>query len=122
MNGVHMPFTVNMFYFCDPDGHSDYVQNQSPAPVNEMTPKIGSITGRNITCEGVNACVLCAFGLPEMPIKELRFENIKASFLPESDRMSERPVMMDNFPEISGKSIYAHNVKKLILSENRIRS
>lgn len=24
MNGVHMPFTVNMFYFCDPDGHTDY--------------------------------------------------------------------------------------------------
>ena len=28
MDRVHMPLTVNMFYFCDPDGHSDYVQNQ----------------------------------------------------------------------------------------------
>ena len=27
MDGVLMPFTVNMFYFCDPDGHSDYVQS-----------------------------------------------------------------------------------------------
>ncbi len=114
MNGVHMPFTVNMFYFCDPDGHSDYVQNQAPAPVDEMTPSIGSITGRNINCEGISACLLCAFGLPEMPIKELRFENIKASFLPERDRVPERPVMMDNFDEMSGRSIFARNVKRLI--------
>ncbi len=116
MNGVHMPFTVNMFYFCDPDGHSDYVQNQEPAPVDEMTPSIGSITGRNINCEGISACMLCAFGLPEMPISELRFENIKASFLPENERVPERPVMMDNFDEMSGRSIFAKNVKKLILN------
>jgi len=120
MNGVHMPFTVNMFYFCDPDGHSDYVQNQAPAPIDEMTPVIGSITGRNIKCEGVSACVLCAVGLPERPIGELRFENISASFLPENERTPERPVMMDNFDEMSGRSIYAKNVKSLILKDMSI--
>ena len=121
MNGVHMPFTVNMFYFCDPDGHSDYVQNQNPAPVDEMTPVIGSITGRNIKCEGVSACVLCAVGLPERPIGELRFENITASFLPESERVPERPVMMDNFDEMSGRSVYAKNVKSFVLKNVTIR-
>ncbi|MBO6240322.1 MAG: glycoside hydrolase family 28 protein [Butyrivibrio sp.] len=120
MNGVHMPFTVNMFYFCDPDGHSDYVQNQAPAPVDEMTPVIGSIIGRNINCEGVSACVLCAVGLPERPIGELRFENISASFLPENERTPDRPVMMDNFDEMSGRSIYAKNVKSLILKNMSI--
>ena len=115
MNGVHMPFTVNMFYFCDPDGHSDYVQNQAPAPVDEMTPSIGLIAGKDITCKGASACVLCAVGLPESPIGELRFENIKASFLPEGERVPECPVMMDNFDEMSGRSVYAKNVKKLVL-------
>ena len=117
MSGVHMPFTVNMFYFCDPDGHSDYVQNQNPAPVDEMTPVIGSITGRNISCKGVSACMLCAFGLPEKPIEKLVFENIDVEFLPESERVPERPVMMDNFDEMSGRSVFARNVKKLILSD-----
>lgn len=120
MNGVHMPFTVNMFYFCDPDGHSDYVQNQNPAPVDEMTPVIGSITGRNINCKGASACILCAFGLPERPIGLLTFENIKASFLPESERIPERPVMMDNFDEMSGRSVFARNVKKLVLKNVEI--
>ncbi|WP_026517105.1 glycoside hydrolase family 28 protein [Butyrivibrio sp. MC2021] len=120
MSGVHMPFTVNMFYFCDPDGHSDYVQNQAPAPVDEMTPSIGSITGRNMNCKGVSACVLCAVGLPEMPIGKLTFENVDVSFLPESERIPERPVMMDNFDEMSGRSIYAQNVKNLVLKNMTI--
>ncbi len=120
MDGVHMPFTVNMFYFCDPDGHSDYVQNQAPAPVDEMTPSIGLIAGRNISCKGASACVLCAVGLPESPIGELRFENIKVEFLPESQRVPERPVMMDNFDEMSGRSIYAKNARKLVLKNVEI--
>ena len=115
-----MPFTVNMFYFCDPDGHSDYVQNQAPAPVDEMTPSIGSITGRNMNCKGVSACVLCAVGLPEMPIGKLTFENVDVSFLPENERIPERPVMMDNFDEMSGRSIYAQNVKNLVLKNMTI--
>lgn len=120
MNGVHMPFTVNMFYFCDPDGHTDYVQNQEPAPVDEMTPAIGSITGRNIECKGASASIVCAVGLPERPIEKLVFENINASFLPENERVPERPVMMDNFDEMSGRSIYAKNVKELVVSNVNI--
>ena len=120
MNGVHMPFTVNMFYFCDPDGHSDYVQNQNPAPVDEMTPVIGSITGRNINCKGASACMICAFGLPERPIEKLTFENINVSFLPESERTPERPVMMDNFDEMSGRSVFARNIKELVLTNINI--
>ena len=116
-----MPFTVNMFYFCEPDGHSDYVQNQAPAPVDEMTPVIGTIAGRNISCKGASACVLCAVGLPERPIGQLIFENIDVEFLPEGERVAERPVMMDNFDEMSGRSIYAKNVQNLTLSNVHIK-
>ena len=120
MNGVHMPFTINMFYFCDPDGHSDYVQNQEPEKVDDMTPYIGTIAGRRINCEGVNACVLCAVGLPESVIGKLEFTDIKAVFLPGDERTLERPVMMDNFDEMEGRSIYAKNVGQLILKNVEI--
>lgn len=121
MNGVLMPFTVNMFYFCDPDGHSDYVQNQDKAPVDEMTPAIGSITGRDISCKDVSACVLCAVGLPERPIGKLVFENIDVAFLPEDEMISERPVMMDNFDVMKGRSIYAKNVDNLVLKNVTVK-
>ena len=59
--------------------------------------------------------MLCAFGLPERPIELLTFENINAEFLPEAERVPERPVMMDNFDEMSGRSVFARNVKKLVM-------
>ena len=71
-------------------------------------------------CKGVSACVLCAVGLPEMPIGKLTFENVDVSFLPENERVPERPVMMDNFDEMSGRSIYAQNVKELVLKNMTI--
>ena len=120
MRNVMTPFVVNSFYFCDPDGHTDYVQDQKPAPVNEMTPAIGTISGRGINCTGASACVLCAVGLPESPIGKLDFEDITVSFLPEGERVPERPVMMDNFDEMSGRSIYAKNVRELVLENVEI--
>ncbi|MBQ7679474.1 MAG: glycoside hydrolase family 28 protein [Butyrivibrio sp.] len=115
MDRVRMPFTVNMFYFCDPDGHSSFVQDQSAAEVTELTPKIGSITARNIVCTGANACLLCAIGLPEMPIGRVELENIRADFLPEGERHAERPVMMDNIEEMSGRSVVVRNCQTLVL-------
>ncbi|MFR9067631.1 MAG: glycoside hydrolase family 28 protein, partial [Faecalibacterium prausnitzii] len=41
-------FVINMFYFCDPDGHGPYVQCREPMPVDEYTPKLGSLTMENI--------------------------------------------------------------------------
>lgn len=115
MDRVHMPVTLNMFYFCDPDGHSDYVQDQAPAPVDDKTPEIGRITLRNAECSGISASFLCAVGLPERPIRGITIENVSVSFLPEGEREPEHPVMMDNFPALSGVGIYAQNVETLTL-------
>ena len=121
MVGVPMPFTVNMFYYCDPDGHSEAVQDQNKRPVDELTPCIRSISAEHIDCEGVNASLICAYGLPEMPIEELRFENISASFLPEDQQTEMLPVMMDGFEKMKGRGVFARNVKKLILKNVEIK-
>ena len=113
MEEVKMPFTVNMFYFCDPDGHTSYVQDQELKPVDDKTPSIGSLYIRNIRCTGINAVLGCVYALPEMPAKLIHLENIKASFLPEIERNAECPIMMDNFYDMKGKSLYLRNVEKL---------
>ncbi len=48
MRGVKAPFVINMFYFCDPDGHGPYVQCRDAMPVDEYTPKLGSLTMEDI--------------------------------------------------------------------------
>lgn len=115
MRSVAMPFTVNMFYFCDPDGHSAYVQDQKPHPVDQRTPRIGSIRASDIVIEGADACILTAYGLPEMYIESIELAHIRASFRTASGRKKRQTIMMDDFPELSGKSFYARNVKRLSL-------
>ncbi|MCR4617504.1 MAG: glycoside hydrolase family 28 protein [Lachnospiraceae bacterium] len=114
MDRVHMPITVNMFYFCDPDGHTDYVQNQNPFPVDYRTPKIGSITVKDVVCTGVDASFVCANGLPESPIEKIELDNCKVSYLPEGKRTPQCPIMMDGFPKLSGVGVYLKNVKEAV--------
>ena len=121
MNDVMMPFTLNMFYFCDPDGHTDFVQDPAPREVDDLTPRIGSVTARDITCRGVHASLLCAVGLPEAPIGELVIERVDAEFAPLESRREERPVMMDNFDPVSGRSVIARNVKSLVIRDVTIK-
>ncbi|MBR5421622.1 MAG: glycoside hydrolase family 28 protein [Lachnospiraceae bacterium] len=113
MDHVHMPVTINMFYFCDPDGHTEYVQSQEKMPVDYRTPHIGSITVRNAELSGVDASLLCAFGLPEAPVERIVLEDIRASYLEEGKRTPQCPIMMDDFPKLSGRSLYIKNVEVL---------
>lgn len=116
MIGVHMPFTVNMFYFCDPDGHSDYVQCQQALPVDENTPKVGNIFIEDVRCEGVNSVFICIYGLPESHVSGVKIHNVNVSYLPEEKLVPMCPIMMDDFEEMAGRSIYIRNADTIELS------
>ena len=120
MRDVSMPFTLNMFYFCDPDGHTQYVQNPAALPVDDRTPKICTVFLRNITCDGISAVVLAAAGLPESPIGEIRMEHVLARFLPAGQRVPRIPLMRDNCPEMSGRGILVENADRILLRDVEI--
>ncbi len=115
MNQVQMPFTVNMFYFCDPDGHSDYVQCQEAMPVDEKTPSVGNLTISDVSCEGVNSVFVCIYGLPESPVSGVYMDNVRVSYLPESERVPMCPIMMDNFPDMCGRGIFIKNADMITM-------
>ncbi len=116
MEGVHMPVTVNMFYFCDPDGHTPYVQSQEMAERDFRTPSIGSIVVEDTECTGVDAAFITAYGLPESPVESIELKNIKVTYLPETERVPMTPIMMDDFPKLCGRSLYLKNVDRLSTS------
>lgn len=115
MKNVKMPFTINMFYFCDPDGHSLYVQDRNEREVDEKTPLVGKVELRNISCENVRNVLACVYGLPEMPISELIISNLHAVFDKSRNIIPLVPLMMDNFPKMVKRGIFAKNIKKLVL-------
>lgn len=84
MDGVLTPFVINMFYFCDPDGRSDYVQTHDPLPVDEMTPTLGTLEMENITATDAQYAGCWFSGLPEQPIGGVKMRNVKISFAPDA--------------------------------------
>jgi polygalacturonase len=120
MDAVHMPLTINMFYSCDPDGHSDYVQSMEALPVDERTPAIGRICLTDIDCSGIWGSLVTAYGLPERKIGCIDLENIRASFAEPSQRQPEQTIMADCVPYMNGRSFVLHNIEKVRLSDIKV--
>ncbi len=113
MEKVGAPFTVNCLYFCDPDGHSEWVQSRKPAPVDDSTPYVGNITFRNVTVEGCGACAGYLLGLPEQPVERLTLENVSFTFDPSGKPMA--PVMAEGIEPCLNKGLVACFVRELNL-------
>lgn len=113
MDHVMTPFTANAFYFCDPDGRTEYVQSREVYPVDENTPEIKSLLFENI--HAANCHVAAAFfeGLPEQKIEKIEMRNCSISFADEAK--SDVPIMSNGVEACSKKGIYAANVRQLIL-------
>ncbi|MDD3335124.1 MAG: glycoside hydrolase family 28 protein [Eubacteriales bacterium] len=112
MESVQAPCTVNAMYFCDPDGHSQAVQNREAQPVDEGTPKIGSIVFRRVEAMDCGACAAYFLGLPEQPVEEFRMEDVTFRFAPDAKPM--RAIMADGVEPCQGRGIIVSNVKRLV--------
>jgi len=115
MEHVLTPIAVNMFYFCDPDGHSAYVYSKEPLPVDERTPSIGRLVCRKVRCTDCSVAGVYLYGLPEMPIEEVRLEDLFISFSP--DAKEGFAAMMDYVEKIRCRGVFARNVHLLQLKD-----
>lgn len=113
MDNVLTPFVVNSFYFCDPDGKSDYVQSREAKPVDERTPNVASLSFRNIEATNCHAAAAFITGLPESKIGRLAFHNVHITFAP--DAKASVPAMACDVDAMSRQGIIAQNVGTLVL-------
>lgn len=113
MRGVLTPFVINMFYFCDPDGRSEYVQTREALPVDDRTPRLGSLTMENITATDAQYAGCWFSGLPEQPIGGVEMRNVSISF----DKYAEpgMAAMMTGADPCKKLGIWAENVQSLVL-------
>ncbi len=118
MDHVMTPVVINCFYFCDPDGHSEYVQSKNPYAVDDRTPFIGELTFRNLDCTNCHAAASYMYGLPEQKIEKVTFENVSISFA--ENAIKAVPAMMDGADETSLLGLYANNLKTLELKNVRV--
>ena len=111
MDNVLTPLTINMFYFCDPDGKSDYVQNRHPLPVDDRTPYLGKFVFERLTCVDAEVALGYFAGLPEMPIGEIVIKD--SSFTVKEDAMESTPIMMCNVDKMKKAGFVFINVKNI---------
>ena len=115
MDGVLTPFTLNCFYFCDPDGKTEYVWSKDKLPVDERTPYIGTLNFENIYCENSEVCAGFIYGLPEQTIKELNFKNVFVDF--KEDAVPDYPEMLSFQEKIVKSGFIIRNVDKIRLHD-----
>lgn len=113
MDGVLAPFVINMFYFCDPDGKSDYVQSHDPLPVDERTPRLGSLELEDIQATDAQFAGCWFSGLPEQPIEQVRMRDVHISFAP--DAQPGEAAMMCGAHPCRKLGIWAENVRRIQL-------
>lgn len=118
MDNVMTPFVVNSFYFCDPDGRTEYVSSKSPLPVDDRTPSIKRLAFRNIKADNCHVAAAYITGLPEQKIECLTFENVDVNYA--KDAKSGVAAMMTGCDETCKAGILALNVSKLVLKNVNI--
>ncbi|MBP5177189.1 MAG: glycoside hydrolase family 28 protein, partial [Clostridia bacterium] len=104
---------INMFYFCDPDGKTEYVWSKEKRPVGDDTPYLGAFEFRNIRCENTEWCAGYVYGLPEQPVGSVTFDDVTVTF--DKNAQSGKPAMMTDAEELKNGGFYFRNVKKVVM-------
>lgn len=118
MEGVLTPLVINMFYFCDPDGKTEYVWSKSPLPVDDRTPVLGRFVFKDIVCTDAHAAAGFFAGLPESPIGGITLENVFVRFAERA--VPSVPAMMSFLEPMAKKGFLFHNVSAVSVKNVRL--
>ncbi len=119
MDHVMTPFTANAFYFCDPDGKTDYVQTRELVPVDDRTPELGRFLFENIEAKNCHVAAAWFEGLPESKIIEVIMKNVSISYADEPT--AGVPIMSNGVDECSKRGIFVRNAKRLVFENVSIQ-
>ncbi len=111
MDNVKCPLVTNMFYFCDPDGKSEYVQQKTALPVDDRTPYLGNFLFKDMECTDCEWAAGFFYGLPEMPIERITIDNVSFTF--KEDATEGFPAMMCDIEKQRKLGLYFNGVKNV---------
>ena len=113
MENVMTPMVMNMYYFCDPDGHEEIVWSKEPHPIDDGTPYLGRFLFRDMECTDCEWAAGYFYGLTEQPIGSVSIENVSFTF--KEDASSGMPAMMDYIEPECKRGLYFNCVKQVNL-------
>ncbi|MGV8982018.1 glycoside hydrolase family 28 protein [Clostridium sp.] len=114
MKDVLCPFIANLYYYCGPKGKDKFVWDKKPYPITSETPTFRRIHFSNITAREVSAAAGFLYGLSEMYIEDLSFENISIAMAENAG--PGMPDMMSNLEPMKQRGFFCSNVKDIIFN------
>ena len=118
MDQVMTPFVINCFYFCDPDGKTEFVQSREKMPVDDGTSAILRLDFEDIKAQNCHVAAAYFDGLPEQKIEQIIMKNITVTYA--KNPKSGVPAMSSGVEECTKKGIFARNIKELVLENVEI--
>ncbi len=119
MKDIKVPLVVNALYFCDPDGHSAWVQSRAHEAVDETTPRIGSIRFEHVKATGCQGCVAYVLGLPEQPMEELAIRDSTFDFAEDAAGMNQ-PAMAEGVDPVRKRGLILKYAQRVELTGIRV--
>lgn len=113
MEHVRSAFVINSFYYCGPDGKTEYVSSKEPLPVDERTPSVKDVRIRNVECADTHVAGVYFYGLPEQKIEQVEMENVHITYA--EDAEAGTAAMMQGCEPTCRKGIFARNIEKLTM-------
>jgi hypothetical protein len=110
MRDVLCPFIMNLYYGCGAWGTAK-ISDKSPWPVNEGTPRFRRIQFENITAREVRYAAAFIYGLPEMHVEDVSFDNVAVSMAPGAQ--AGNPAMAPDMAPMQRAGLFACNVRRL---------
>lgn len=113
MKDVLTPLVMNMYYYCDDDGKTEYVYSKKALPVDQRTPYLGNFEFKNMVCENVHVAAGFFYGLPEQTIKSIKLENIKFTYA--KNPVEGIPAMMSYLDPMKAQGLQFRYVDEVYL-------
>lgn len=114
MVDVLCPFIMNLYYGCGAWG-ADRISDKAPWPVDEGTPRFRRIHISHVTARRVHYAAAFLYGLAEMPIEDISFEDVAISMAPDAE--PGHPAMAPDIPPMQRAGFYANHVRRLRLRD-----
>lgn len=118
MKRLICPFVLNLYYFCGPGGKEKVVWDKNPYPVTEATPVFRRIHFSNITAREITAAAGFMYGLPEMPLEEITFDNVSVHLA--EDGVPDTPAMMSNLEPMKQRGFFCCNAKNVTFNNVKV--
>lgn len=113
MNDVGCPIVMHLYYECGAKPEEiEALADKNPRPITKTTPYIRNIKITNVTADNAQTAAAVFLGLPERPIENVLFENVKITMA--KNGKPGRPAMAFGMKEMQGKGIIAEFVKDFV--------